>query len=282
MKFAPKKTTSETTTSGTTAEATSGITDPTVADATASVPETDTTDPVATPSVSGLTGLLSSRSRVLLAAMAILATGTVTGFTVGKSSPSLQGNKALVANEILAPEQSAPELVAAALDAAESYHAVNSTFVGFTMPNVSTASSASVFLAASTLDGVCAFSKIVDGVRFEVGTDTTGETCTPATMEAAQKMLDDLASSTNLSAASALGASISAVAEAAVLYASISFDATGRPSLYGLVDLQVPNTKVLGVARDGQTATVQVEADGLCSVVKVSATPTATPPSEPC
>lgn len=271
MKFAPKKTTTEP--------------DSTSSPATDTPPPETSADASTTAATeSSTTGPAIRRTQVAFAAAAVIAASAVAGFALGNNSSAVQSNDALVANEnlALAPAASAPDLVATALDSAESYHSVNSTYVGFTMPGVLVAASQSVFLVASSLDGICAFSKIVDSVRFEVGTDSTGETCTPATMETAQEMLDDLSSATELSATSSLGSSISAAAESAVLYASISFDASGRPSLYGLTDLQVPGTKVLSVARDGQSATVQVLADGLCSVVKVTATPSAAPAHEPC
>lgn len=280
MKLAPKKTTTEVLDPVETPA--SGATEP------ASVGSPDPIEPADTEDSAGMIpsriATTTRKTALFTAAATLFAAALATGYTLGNRSADPSTASALVASEpqALAPAASAPELVALALDEAESYRAVNSTFVGFTMPGLVTASSSTVILVAASLDGVCAYSKIVDAVRFEVGTDATGETCMPATLESAQKMLDDLESSAGLSATAALGASITAAAEAAVLYASMSFDATGRPSLYGLTNLQVPGTKVLSVARDGQSARVQVETDGLCSIVKVAATANITPPNEPC
>lgn len=220
----------------------------------------------------------------------IVAVAAVASFTAGFAvSTFTTPQHAMVTNAgageesaSLEPAITADALVRNAISTAAEYHSTRGTYIGFTTPSVMVATSASTILFAATIDGVCAFSKVVDGVPYEVGIDATGDTCTGSTMNAAQGVLDDLAASTESSGMVALGASVRAVADAAVLYASLSFDAAGRPSLYGLTNLPVPDSKVVAVSRDGQTATVQVIADGSCAYIEVSATANPAPPVSKC
>lgn len=227
----------------------------------------------------------SSRRPALIAVAALVASFTG-GFALSNATsadePSMTGSQVGEEGTAITPAVSADALVLNALASAAEYHSTRGTYVGFTTPSVMVATSDSAVLLASSVEGMCAYSKIVDGVQYEVGTDPSGGTCTASTMQAAQDVLDDLSASTESSGMVALGASVRAVADAAVLYASLSFDASGRPSLYGLKQLPVPDSKVIAVSRDGQTATVQVIADGSCAYVQVSATATPAPPVSKC
>lgn len=166
--------------------------------------------------------------------------------------------------------------------AALAYHGEFATFRGFTSPGVQVASSDTVLLLAAVVDGVCSFTKIVDGVVYETGNDPTLETCNPATMESAQAMLDEYRVASATAATAEHASIIEAAANAAVLWASLSFDAYGKPSLYGLQDLQVSGTKVLSVASDGQSANVQVLSNGACLVAVLSARPGVLPQTSGC
>jgi len=169
-----------------------------------------------------------------------------------------------------------------ARDAALVYHGEFATFRGFTSPGVQVASSDTVVLLAVVVDGVCSFTKIVDGVVYDIGNDPTLETCNPSTIESAQAILDEYRVASATAATAEHASIVEAAANAAVLWASLSFDAHGKPSLYGLKDLQVPGTKVLSVAPDGQSANVQVLSNGACLVAVLSARPGMLPQTSGC
>lgn len=170
----------------------------------------------------------------------------------------------------------------AARDAALAYHGEFGTFRGFTSLGVLVASSDTVLLLAAVVDGVCSFTKIVDGVVYETSTDTTLETCSPATLDASQAILDEYRVSAAQAATSEQAAQVEAAAYAAVFWASLSFDAYGNPSLHGLQDLQVPGTKVLSVSPDGQSVSTQVLTNGSCLVAVLSARPGVLPKISGC
>lgn len=180
------------------------------------------------------------------------------------------------------PFTSASDTVSLAASSALEFFEQNGTFRGFSPAGVQVASSDSVLLLATTLGGECAFTKIVDGTVFEVGSDPTLETCSPETLATAQDILDEYRVASDQAATAEHASVVEAAANAAVLWASMSFDAYGRPSLYGLQDLQIPGTKVLAVSKDGQSANVQVLSNGSCLVAVVSATPGTHPATRSC
>lgn len=195
---------------------------------------------------------------------------TLTAGGPTKEEVSLESTKSLV------------ELVKESLSGAKNYRAANGTYVGFTIDGVKIAASDSVILIAASDASSCYFSKIADEVVYEVGSDPTLETCSDAVIASAQEMLNNVASANAQASAVATSAAVSAAAEAAVLYASMSFDASGRPSLYGLTDVVVPNSKVISIAKDGQRAKVQIFVEGRCVSFNVTATPSGAPKFSEC
>lgn len=244
-------------------------------------PTDESTDSPAPTETGEKTYSFSPRRLGILAATscATLAATFAAGYQMRSPSESTFGAPA---GSVSAQGVSSIETVSSALDAARAYAEVNGTFVGFTHPGTKTASSSTVLLVSSVVEGVCAFSKIIDGTVYEVGLDETLETCNPATLEAAQKMLDEYEVANTTASASEFSSVLVSVADAAVRWAAMSFDAFNRPSLYGLQDLQIPGTKVLSVADDGQSAKVQVLSNGRCAVAVVSAQPGPTPATLPC
>lgn len=156
------------------------------------------------------------------------------------------------------------------------------TFVGFAAPGLLTASNESTILLASAVDGTCVFTKIVETTLFEIASDPTGETCTEAMLISAQQILESQDVTKVQESAVALASAVSAVSQAATLWASMSYDSIGRPSLRGLTTLPVPGSAVMSISADGQTAVVQVVADGQCALVKVTALVDPTPRTTPC
>lgn len=268
MKLAPKRADADT------AEATASESTPATE---ATAPETATTEHPSAP-------FARPRFQSTLTVLAAFAAGA---FSFGlirddPAPPPTEPANAALEPVTLVPSKSSTQLVELALSAAVEYHATYKTYTGFTAPEVLTASSDDVILLAAAVDGTCAFSKVVDGVAYQIGSDPSGETCAPATLAAAQEVLDANSTVVAQETAVALAASVKAVSQAATLWASLSYDVNGRPSLYGLSDLQVPGSKVLAVASDGQTATVQVIADGSCVLVVVSAQVNPAPPTSKC
>jgi hypothetical protein len=205
-------------------------------------------------------------------------------FAAGAAFRSVPGNLGVISSPNVPGTSAASSSasVNAARDAALVYHGEFATFRGFTSPGVQVASSDTVLLLAAVVDGVCSFTKIVDGVVYETGNDPTLETCSPATLESAQAILDEYRVTASQAATAEHASIVEAAANAAVLWASLSFDAYGKPSLYGLQDLQVPGTKVLSVASDGQSANVQVLSNGACLVAVLSARPGVMPQTSGC
>lgn len=278
MKFAPKKHTD----TATTADVAETPTTETVEATTSTTPTETVEDSRPEPVSRVATRPRVMRTMLLLAAFTAGAGSTfvATRSTTSAAPPAAAG--ADLETPSLTPSASAPDIVAASLDAALAYRSEYGTFVGFTRPDVRVATATNVVLLASEVNSICAFSKIIDGVVYEVATDPTRETCAQATIDAAQQVLDANTSTAAKETAVALAGSINAVAQAATLWASMSYDASGRPSLLGLRDLQVPGSKVIAVSPNGQTATVQVIADGSCVLVVVSAQVQTAPPTTPC
>jgi hypothetical protein len=280
MKFAPKK--KHATVGGTASTAsTSDIKD----HSTSSADPAGAADPVAeakTEEIPVVIPVSSSKRPLRTKAYALAA--VVLSFGAGVAFRSGTGDFGVAASAnapgVLAA--SSTDAVDAARDAALVYHGEFATFRGFTSPGVQVASSDTVLLLAAVVDGVCSFTKIVDGVVYETGNDPTLETCNPATLESAQAMLDEYRVAAAQAATAEHGSIVEAAANAAVLWASLSFDAYGKPSLYGLQDLQVPGTKVLSVASDGQSANVQVLSNGACLVAVLSARPGVLPQTSGC
>lgn len=274
MKFAPKK--KHAATSGTASTtSTADTTDPVAASADP-VAEAKTEEiPVVAPAAPSTRPL---RTKALAFAAVALSFGA--GFAFRSVPGDFDVAASANAPGVLAA--SSGTAVEAARDAALAYHGEFATFRGFTSPGVQVASSDTVLLLAAVVDGVCSFTKIVDGVVYETGNDPTLETCNPATMESAQAMLDEYRIAASQASTAEHASIVESAANAAVLWASLSFDAYGKPSLYGLQDLQVPGTKVLSVASDGQSANVQVLSNGACLVAVLSARPGVLPQTSGC
>ena len=275
MKFAPKKMKEA---------AAPAAEDTTVVPSADGAPEGSTggpSDPVESTEAPTRTLVLSSRRLGIIAAVSCAT--LVATFAAGQRMSSPSGSPfGAPADSMTAPTVSSVELVSSALRSAQVYATKHGTFVGFAYTGTKVASSSTMLLVSSVVDGVCAFSKIVEGTVYEVGLDETLETCNPATIEAAQAMLDEYEAANTTASASEFSAVLISVADAAVRWAAMSFDAFNRPSLYGLQDLQIPGTKVLSVADDGQSAKVQVLSNGKCAVAVVSAQAGSTPATLPC
>lgn len=271
MKFAPKKHESGVSTP---ASAPSGTSKEDAGkDATATAGEMDSKSVPAHPK--------STHRYLLMAASAVALFGS--GFALrGWYQPVSVSRAASSDVAVGSPTASASDTVSLAASSALEFFEQNGTFRGFSPAGVKVASSDTVLLLAATLGGECAFTKIVDGTVFEVGSDPTLETCSPETIATAQGMLDEYRVAADQAATAEHASVVEAAANAAVLWASMSFDAYGRPSLYGLQDLQIPGTKVLAVSKDGQSANVQVLSNGSCLVAVVSATPGAHPVTRSC
>jgi hypothetical protein len=277
MKFAPKRRSPE-------LDAPEGdeVSDLTASPADVSAPEegSSSTDTRIESTRSGTTRL--RRFTPALVLVSAFAAGAVT-MHIADRNGVLASDVALAKGEVTTIQPtSSLGVISDAQAAAVSFRTRYGTFVGFTAPGLLTASNESTILLASAVDGTCVFTKIVETTLFEIASDPTGETCTEAMLASAQKVLESQDVTKVQESAVALASAVSAVSQAATLWASMSYDAAGRPSLLGLTTLPVPGSAVLSVAADGQTAVVQVATDGQCALVKVTALVDPTPRTTPC
>jgi hypothetical protein len=255
--------------------------------ATGTDPAAPTTDAAAsgtpTPSPAQPATIQVRRSTMLAAFAAVaVAAGAVT-MTVTEQR-SMNGDGRSNATEETGDADVAPsatDLVEQALAAAGDFYRTYGTFSGFTYPSTATATAPEIVLVAAAVDDVCAYSKIEQSQVYAVGIDTSGETCSPATMLQAQEVLDSYATAAAAQTGVELGHLASAVQTAGSMYASMNY-VGATPSFLGLESLPVPGSTVVWVAPDGSAADVRVVSGNECAIVRITTTIGQTTAPTPC